>query len=124
MLCTRCAAFVGCWMIHQITNAIASHFRILPSFTAASLEAQTAPSCQFPYLSPKRSQDGGWSSRQVRRWPCPSGSKYARFVRALRMSLSENVPTRVAVCRHTGHERSSHAGLPGGGMFILWRCLR
>jgi hypothetical protein len=34
---------------------------------------------------------------------CPSGSKYARFPRALRMSLSENVPTRDVVCRHSVH---------------------
>src|ERR1700733_13451885 len=50
ILCTRCAAFVGSWMTHQSTNASAAHFRIVPSFTAASLEAQTAPSCQFPIV--------------------------------------------------------------------------
>src|ERR1700733_5312130 len=103
ILCTRCAALVGCWMTHQSTNAIAAHFRILLNFTAASLEAQTAPSCPIPYRSPKRSLDGGWSPRLVGRWPCPSGSKYARFGRPLRMSLSENVPTHDVVCRHSGH---------------------
>src|SRR6185437_2198547 len=57
---------------------------------------------------------GGLTSKQVRHWPCPSGTKYARFARALRMSLLENVPTREAVCRRPVHERSSHAGVPGG----------
>lgn len=88
MLCTRCAALPGSWMIHHTTNAMTTHFRMFPSFTAASLEAQTVPSCQFLNSSPRRSLDGGWSSKQVRWWACPSGSKYARYVRALRMSQS------------------------------------
>src|ERR1700761_483274 len=79
ILCTRCAAAVGSWMTHQSTNASAAHFRIVPSFTAASLEAQTAPSCQFPYRSPKRSLDGGWvghpgrygAGMPVRQQVCP-----------------------------------------------------
>jgi hypothetical protein len=58
MLCTRCAAFAGCWTTHQMTNAIAAHLRMFESFTAASLEAQTAPSCQFLNLSPKPRLDG------------------------------------------------------------------
>jgi putative tRNA adenosine deaminase-associated protein len=59
---------------------------------------------------------GGLTSKQVRHWPCPSGTKYARFARALRMSLLENVPTREAVCSRPVHEGSSHAGVPGGGI--------
>jgi putative tRNA adenosine deaminase-associated protein len=58
---------------------------------------------------------GGWTSKQVRLWPCPSGTKYARSARALRMSLLGNVPIReAAVCLQPVHGRSSHAGVPGG----------
>lgn len=50
MLCTRCAALVGCWMIHHRTNATAAHVRTVLSFTAASLEAQTSPFSQYPFI--------------------------------------------------------------------------
>src|SRR5580698_11659957 len=98
MLCTRCAAFVGSWMTHQTTNATASHFRIVPSFTAASLEAQTAPSCRFLNLRPKRDLDGlghpgrygGGHARPAASMPATRG-RYA-------CALGENVPTRDAVC--------------------------
>lgn len=50
MLCTRCAALVGCWMIHHRTNATAAHVRTVLRFTAASLEAQTSPSCQYLFI--------------------------------------------------------------------------
>jgi hypothetical protein len=36
MLCTRCAALSGCWMIHQRTNATAAQVRTVFRFTAAS----------------------------------------------------------------------------------------
>lgn len=124
MLCTRCAAFEGASITHHTMNASSTHFRMLPSFTAASLEAQTAPSCQFLNTRPKRSLAGGWTTKQVRRWPCPSGSKYARYSRVLRMGVGENVPTcdAVSVMRRT--RGSSHAGSPAGGIFVTWRCLR
>jgi hypothetical protein len=50
MLCTRCAALVGCWMIHHRTNATAAHVRTVLRFTAASLEAQTSPFTQYPFI--------------------------------------------------------------------------
>jgi putative tRNA adenosine deaminase-associated protein len=41
MLCTRCAAAVGCWMIHHKTKATPAHVRTVLRLTAAaSLEAQ------------------------------------------------------------------------------------
>jgi putative tRNA adenosine deaminase-associated protein len=60
----------------------------------------------------------GGSSKRVRRWPCPSGSKYARNSRLLLISPSKNVPTRVEVCLRAAGERSSHAGIPDGGIFV------
>lgn len=50
MLWTRCAALAGCWMIHHRTNATAAHVRTVFSFTAASLEAQTSPYTQYPFI--------------------------------------------------------------------------
>lgn len=55
MLCTRCAALVGCWMTHHRTNATAAHVRTVLRFTAASLRAQTSHFPVFLYPSPKPS---------------------------------------------------------------------
>lgn len=46
----------------------------------------------------------------------PVRVQYARNLRALRMSLSENVPTRDAVSVTQRARGSSHAGIPGGGI--------
>jgi putative tRNA adenosine deaminase-associated protein len=56
---------------------------------------------------------GTSSSKRVRRWPCPSGSKYARYSQALRMSPYENVPAREAVCRPGPGDRKQPRRLPG-----------
>ena len=90
MLWTRWAAFVGASTTHQTMNATASHFRIVPSFTAASLEAQTAPSCQFLNSRPKRGLVGGPPSRYGSGHAGPNGTNYARISRALRMARSGN----------------------------------
>src|SRR5215469_2655266 len=64
MLCTRCAALVGCWMIHHRRKATPAHVRTVFRFTAASLEAQSSPLHQFPfYLNQKPDLVGAPSRR-------------------------------------------------------------
>lgn len=59
MLCTRCAALVGCWMTHHMANATAAHVRTDFRFTAASLEAQTSPFfASFPFILAQPGPDG------------------------------------------------------------------
>lgn len=101
MLCTRCAALVGCWMIHHRTNATAAHVRTVLSFTAASLGAQTSPFCQYPFILARTRP--GCGSKPARSSPCsvPNGCsmpgtsrQYARNLAALRMSIVESMPPR------------------------------
>ena len=73
MLCTRCAALAGCWMIHHRTNATAAHVRTVFRFTAASLEAQTSPFTQYPFILARNRP--GCGSKPARSSPCsvPNG---------------------------------------------------
>ena len=74
MLCTRCAALAGCWMIHHRTNATAAHVRTVLRFTAASLEAQTSPLSQYPFILARTRPGCGSKSAQPSPCSVPDGS--------------------------------------------------
>src|SRR5215469_15739050 len=98
MLCTRCASLAGCWMIHHRTNATAAHVRTVLRFTAASLEAQTSPLSQYPYILARNPAWMGLQAGAVLAMLRAYRQQYARNPTALRMCLVESMPPRGEVC--------------------------
>jgi hypothetical protein len=109
MLCTRCAALVGCWMIHHRTNATAAHVRTVLSFTAASLGAQTSPFCQYPFILARNRPGCGSKPARSSPYSVPNGCSMPRTSRRY-ACLVESMPRRGAVCSRRRPAGSSHAG--------------
>jgi len=110
MLCTRCAALAGCWMIHHRTNATAAHVRTVFRFTAASLEAQTSPSSQYPFILARNPAWMWVQAGAVLALLRAYRLQYARNLATLRMCLVESIAPRGAVCSRQRPTGSSHAG--------------
>ena len=107
MLCTRCAALAGCWMIHHRTNATAAHVRTVLSFTAASLEAQTSPSSQYPFILARNLAWMWVQADAVLAMLVPNGCSMPGTSRRY-ACLVESMPPRGEACSRRRPTGSSH----------------
>jgi hypothetical protein len=113
MLCTRCAALSGCWMIHQRTNATAAQVRTVLRFTAASWKRRRLhfpPVHFYPSFNLARMRS---RSRVALPWSAVR-LQYARNPGPLRMRLGESMRPLEEVCSRGPRTGSSHAGATPG----------